>query len=476
MKIVQTFWTANKSLLENGFGWSHPQYHLMSWALSCLSLREHYDNVVFYTDSNGYKVLIETLKLPYTEVVVQYDDLRCPDIHWAYPKMLTYSLQREPFIHVDGDVHLPHRLEASVESGGLVAQNMEMGTQYYKNMMNDLLRRNYRMPEFLRKVLMRDVIPSYNAGFLGGNDLDFIQEYCRIAFQFIEDNGLLDYHSRNLSVNNNLLFEQTLFAALVEERGKKVTSVLDMTVPDNGYDYRRFCDFYRFDESKFLHLLGGHKRNLRICELLAKTLLDRYPDYYRRIVELFPQTNKRIGGVRQTLPDMTIQQCIALYQDYLCERIAEWKELPTETLYGWEQRLSAYPHFINASRERQAVCRVGKNPYVSVFEIPSHWPDLAKHLLKERVCRERCGRNADVVCVPCLLGEGYREALLSDWGYNLLALLESEMSFGELLAALRSTLSSDIRDNDEGVYRSMLAELEYLCYNGVIYVKPKSEN
>lgn len=31
LKITQTFWTANKSLLENGFGWPHPQYHLISW-------------------------------------------------------------------------------------------------------------------------------------------------------------------------------------------------------------------------------------------------------------------------------------------------------------------------------------------------------------------------------------------------------------------------------------------------------------
>ncbi|MEY8707673.1 DUF6734 family protein [Bacteroides faecichinchillae] len=473
--MTQTFWTANKSLLENGFGWPHPQYHLMSWALSCLSLRKSYDNVVLYTDSNGYKVFIELLQLPYTEVVVQYDDLRCPDIHWAYSKMLTYSLQAEPFIHVDGDVYLPHRLDVSIESGGLIAQNMEMGTQYYKNMMNDLLRRNYRMPEFLHKVLERDLIPSYNAGFLGGNDLEFIQEYCRIAFRFIEDNGLLDYHSRNLGVNNNLLFEQTLFAALAEERGKEVASVLGYVVPDNGYDYHRFCDFYRFEDVKFLHLLGGHKRNQRACELLGKTLLDRYPDYYRRIVELFPQNNKRLGGIKQELPDMTVQQCIALYQDYLCDRIAEWKELPNETLYDWEHRLSSYSHFINANREQQAVCKVGKNPYASVFEIPSHWPDLAKHLLKECVSRERCGRNADVVCVPCLLGEGYREALLSDWGYNILALLENEMSFEVLLAELCSTLSPEIRDNGEGVYRSMLAELEYLCYNGIVYVKLESE-
>jgi hypothetical protein len=45
MRIVQTFWSGGKSLLQDGFGWLHPEYNLMSWALSCLSLREHYDEV-----------------------------------------------------------------------------------------------------------------------------------------------------------------------------------------------------------------------------------------------------------------------------------------------------------------------------------------------------------------------------------------------------------------------------------------------
>lgn len=45
MKIIQTFWTAGQDPLKHSFGWTHPEYNLMSWALSCLSLREHYDEV-----------------------------------------------------------------------------------------------------------------------------------------------------------------------------------------------------------------------------------------------------------------------------------------------------------------------------------------------------------------------------------------------------------------------------------------------
>lgn len=125
MRCVQTFWTAGQSLLDNGFGWPSPQLHLMSWALSCLSLRRNYKDVALYTDSEGYRVFIELLKLPYTEVTVCYDGLSCPQPHWAYPKMLTYSFQKEPFIHVDGDLHLPYRLESRIEQSALIAQNQE---------------------------------------------------------------------------------------------------------------------------------------------------------------------------------------------------------------------------------------------------------------------------------------------------------------------------------------------------------------
>ncbi len=43
MKIVQTFWSGGRSPLEHSYGWPHAEYNLMSWTLSCLSLRKHYD-------------------------------------------------------------------------------------------------------------------------------------------------------------------------------------------------------------------------------------------------------------------------------------------------------------------------------------------------------------------------------------------------------------------------------------------------
>ena len=64
MRIVQTFWTAKADLTRSTFGWLHPEYNLMSWALSYLSLREHYDEVALYTDSDGKRILIDKLRFP----------------------------------------------------------------------------------------------------------------------------------------------------------------------------------------------------------------------------------------------------------------------------------------------------------------------------------------------------------------------------------------------------------------------------
>ena len=104
------------------------------------------------------------MKLPYTDIIIQYDNLTCPEPHWAYPKLLTYSLQKEPFIHVDGDVYLPNKLDNTIEMSELIAQNKEIGSSYYKSMMNHILQKDLLMPSFLKKELEKDSIMSYNAG------------------------------------------------------------------------------------------------------------------------------------------------------------------------------------------------------------------------------------------------------------------------------------------------------------------------
>ena len=172
MRIVQTFWTGNHNPLEYGFGWPHSEYNLMSWALSCLSLREHYDEVVLYTDSAGKRILIDELHLPYTDVQVVFDDFPCLPQHWALAKIKTYSLQTKPFLHVDGAIasqtsaigersdggeNVPHPLPEEVLAKQLIAQNREIGTVYYRRMMDRILSHpDIKLPDYIEQGLREE--------------------------------------------------------------------------------------------------------------------------------------------------------------------------------------------------------------------------------------------------------------------------------------------------------------------------------
>lgn len=104
MKIIQSLWS--KPSLITG-GWSEKTFYYMSWALSCLKLKEFYNSVELFTDKKGKEFLIDRLQLPYDKVNIVLDDLNEFNSRlWALGKIYTYSIQHEPFIHVDGDVYI----------------------------------------------------------------------------------------------------------------------------------------------------------------------------------------------------------------------------------------------------------------------------------------------------------------------------------------------------------------------------------
>ena len=140
MKIIQSCWSCNRpNLLEFNAGWLTPEYNLMSWALSCLQMNKYYDNLVLYADPVSARTLIDELHLPYTTVRCELEKLNKfnPEL-WALPKIYTYSKQEEPFLHVDADVFIWKPFDIDLLSSNLIAQNMEIATDYYENVMFSL--------------------------------------------------------------------------------------------------------------------------------------------------------------------------------------------------------------------------------------------------------------------------------------------------------------------------------------------------
>ncbi len=328
MKIVQTFWSGGRSPLEHSYGWLHAEYNLMSWTLSCLSLRKHYDRVELYTDRRGYEVLIEKLHLPYTAVHVVYDDDLCLPQHWAYAKIKTYSMQTEPFLHVDGDVYIGNPFCEELLHAPLVVQNEEIGTAYYKSML-DAIRKipGVKFPDYAYAMLDAPCLPSFNMGVFGGNDLAFIKDYCKEAECFLRANRMNDADSPSSLVDSNVFFEQVLFALYTVAKRRNVSKVISVAVRDNGYASGVFCDVYKLKERSLLHILGGHKQILQICHSVADTLLANHAHYHRNII-----------GMTSSPAEICIFRNNCSYDDFLNRKRCEWRSIARQDLMAREKQ------------------------------------------------------------------------------------------------------------------------------------------
>ncbi len=287
MNFIQTLYIDKfRHPLENSYGWAAPEYHLMGWALSCLQLNKIYGHVELYTNSYATELLINTLGLPYSKVHTTHDDFYIVNENlWALYKILTYSLQDEPFLHVDGDVFLFKALPAFLFSGELVAQNMEVATpEVYSNTQNQLVKHFSYFPDCVRTEFANTIpIKAVNAGILGGKNINFIKEYADLAFEYVDRN------KQHLSLINthgfNVFFEQHLFYCLANEKGLPITFLIKELIEDDKY--RHLGDFHEVPcKNNYLHLIGEYKRDEYTCKQMAAKLRELYPEYYYRIMSL----------------------------------------------------------------------------------------------------------------------------------------------------------------------------------------------
>jgi len=261
MNFIQTFrYPAPINPFQASFGWFAPEYHLMSWALSCLQIKKIYGAVDLYASSNAAKLLVDVLELPYTNLHITHDHLYVADERlWALPKILTYSLQEKSFLHLDGDVFIFKPFSDTLLSGGLIAQNVEEATGYYTTTQRELIEHFSFFPVCVKDDFTSTVpIKAVNAGILGGSNVDFIKKYAYTAFEYIDKNK---QHLSKINADRfNVFFEQHLFYSLAREKNLPISLLFNDIVNDN--EYRHLGEFHEVPcSTSYLHLLGHFKRD-----------------------------------------------------------------------------------------------------------------------------------------------------------------------------------------------------------------------
>lgn len=287
MKIIQSFWSGQNNDIRDSRGWLSYEYHWLGWILSCNQLRKFYDEVELYTDSFGYEILIEKLQLPYTKIHVILDEMnKYPKDLWAIAKIKAYQLQDKPFLHIDGDVFIWNQFPTELLSEGLIAQNLENTTDYYREMWNNINPHLNYIPYEIMNFHKGLTNLGCNMGIVGGNDIDFIQEYCRKSFDFVDKNKG-SWQKFNL-FNFNIFFEQELFYEMAVMKNKSISYLFDEVWGDNTYI--GFANFQDIPHKRFyLHLLGNFKRRKNVCRFLENHVLKYYPEYFVKLKELIPE-------------------------------------------------------------------------------------------------------------------------------------------------------------------------------------------
>lgn len=296
MKIVHTCWIdEGKDPLKDSFGWCSAPYHLMSWALSCLQLLQFYEDIELITDKKGKELLIDKLNLPYKKVRVELDNLDLVQIPglWVMKKIYSYTLHEEPFLHVDGDVFVYAPFPKELLSGQLIAQNIEQDFDYYKELVGLVDVSFPFVPKPIKEQIdKKNEIQASNAGFLGGKNHAFFKDYFQMVEQFITVNQDQIKSLNPMQIRDfNQLVEQYMFHCLSAYQGIEVNYHLD-PVYDPSY-MEVFGNFHHLPtKSSYIHTLGDYKKNGWVCDQLAHRLRLDYPDYYRRISDLFESDQK----------------------------------------------------------------------------------------------------------------------------------------------------------------------------------------
>ncbi|MFT4072086.1 MAG: hypothetical protein QM654_09255 [Dysgonamonadaceae bacterium] len=279
MNIIHTYWS-KPSLSEVGnhsFPWLSEKFHALSWAFSMLRIKQMGHKIILYTDEKGYKWLIDDLKLPYDDIVIELDNLGIPTNLWSLAKIWVFAQQKEPFIHIDGDVFIwdDSELKNTIEPNHILCQHIEDGYPYYENYFHTLTTEKFILPSYFPLENETFVNKALNCGVIGGNNPELFAELWNTAFSLYSDNK---EKTKNLPYGVNTLFEQYLINSIAERYNAKIHTFLKHDV--------RFDDDYLPDfqlvpfGKKYVHLSTNAKREPKVLKELENRLSYEFPDYY----------------------------------------------------------------------------------------------------------------------------------------------------------------------------------------------------
>jgi hypothetical protein len=269
--------------------WPSERHHLLAWALSVETARRHHPDTALVTDSDGARLLVDALGLPFAHVSTELDRLDGGDPEWwTLGKLHAYRAQEAPFLHLDSDVFLWSALPPEVAAGAVIAQNPESfdfdgDDSWYRPRAVEaaILEAGGWLPEEWRRFTASRTGAALCCGILGGHRTDVLREFAELAIRIIAHPANAPAWSRIADkVGNNILFEQYLLAACLAFHGITARCLFDSAAESWDADAARRVGY--------THLIGGSKADPELALRLEARVRRDHPEYHERILRLTP--------------------------------------------------------------------------------------------------------------------------------------------------------------------------------------------
>jgi hypothetical protein len=173
----------------------------------------YYDKVEFYTNDEFAKTINDVKGI---DIIIQKTKNFDSEL-WSLPKIHTYMLQTEPFIHIDCDVIIGHKPEFEE----IIVEREESGSEY---------RAIYKFSNNLTDC-------AYNMGVYGNTNMEINQKYCEDSLLYIEDN--YDFFKKHgIGRHMSIYFEQMVLGITL-----KKYNITPVTILNNNYQHLKSDKF-----------------------------------------------------------------------------------------------------------------------------------------------------------------------------------------------------------------------------------------
>jgi len=227
--------------------------------------------------------------IPYDEIIKDEISIVSSNNYrneWGLLKFHVFSLQTEPFVHIDGDVFIFNDLLSKYDNENKydgIVQSIEIDKKYgiydtfYNTNKTKLIEIGFIDELMINKSYDQyKAIIGYNNGIVGFKNLKFMGDYIESAYKL---NNLINSGIFTGVKHQTMIFEQYLLYLMALRDEKNIYEVLPSSdIIEIGYNETG-------NKHGYTHLLSGNKYVGSFVQLVRNKILRDYPEYAENIHE-----------------------------------------------------------------------------------------------------------------------------------------------------------------------------------------------